>query len=157
MATTKTATIFGMNVNVASWIWVSAWNREMAIPTAIAAPIIGPLAKMTAQMADLTRSIASAWFMAAYEMTTPEASSIVLPSASVATEPEELISMEAIVPEMVPSADVTVFPMSDAPCEMAVCVSNVSNRELALTSCSTDENDASCEINCVGSVGSVGS
>ncbi len=82
---------------------------------------------------------------------------MVLPSARVATEPEELISIDLITPETVPSAEVTVFPMSEAPCEIAFCVSSVSNREFALTSCSTDENDASCEMNCVGSVGSVGS
>ncbi|KAI95121.1 hypothetical protein T281_07290 [Rhodomicrobium udaipurense JA643] len=95
--------------------------------------------------------------MTAYEMTTPEASSMVLPLARVATEPDEFISIDTILPETVPSADVTFFPMRDAPCEIAACVSMVSNREFALTSCSTDENDASCEMNCVGSVGSVGS
>ena len=31
---TKIARIFGTNTSVISWIWVSAWNSEMATPTA---------------------------------------------------------------------------------------------------------------------------
>ena len=30
---TKIARIFGTNTKVISWIWVSAWNSEMATPT----------------------------------------------------------------------------------------------------------------------------
>jgi len=48
-------------------------------------------------------------------------------------------------------------PMKDAACESAVCASNASSFEFVLTCCSTAENDASCDTNCVGSEGLVGS
>ena len=38
---TKIARIFGTNTSVISWIWVSAWNSEIATPTASPISISG--------------------------------------------------------------------------------------------------------------------
>ena len=57
--TTKITMIFGTKVSVISWIWVSAWNSAMTMPTTMAAPTAGPEATMTVQIADWTMSRAS--------------------------------------------------------------------------------------------------
>ena len=46
---TKIARIFGTNTSVISWIWVSAWNSEMATPTTSPTSISG-LATSTSVM-----------------------------------------------------------------------------------------------------------
>ena len=80
-----------------------------------------------------------------------------LPLDRTATDPPESILIALTTPLVVPSAEVSVWPIRLPACAICSEDSKASSLALELTCCSTCENDASPEIIWVGSLGWVGS
>src|SRR5882757_7777762 len=66
---TKIASIFGTNIRVCSWIWVSAWNSDTTTPTTRPTTISGDDTTTMVQIASRATSRVSAPVIVIFQVT----------------------------------------------------------------------------------------